>query len=268
MSVVIPEVNEMFEVEIARDGSLAFPNYDIEYDLSMVEFGEEETRAVALLFQWQDFGIAGPQQIISSYLKLSEYERIMFGADCAEHVLWVFKEYNKKDQRPEKSIEAARFYANSIGTNRQKIAKSLAVTASKGAIDSAQIAEDEEQKIIKADLNKRNLNKAREKSRVAKTILDAASRAATSAADASNAVSGKSWQSILGTWRYGPLWGVMDSALWSAAVFASANLSRKQEGDAIHYGKLEELAWQVRRFVDCMEAMQSGGPWPPIKATK
>lgn len=30
----------------------------------------------------------------------------------------------------------------------------------------------------------------------------------------------------------------------------------------------EELAWQVRRFVDTMEALQAGKKWPPMEATQ
>lgn len=30
----------------------------------------------------------------------------------------------------------------------------------------------------------------------------------------------------------------------------------------------KEAAWQIRRFVDCMEAVQAGKRWPPLGATK
>lgn len=50
-----------------------------------------------------------------------------------------------------------------------------------------------------------------------------------------------------------------------AVKFDSGHLAQTPEWEL---AGTEEKAWQIRRFVDCMEAVQADRPWPPLSATE
>lgn len=53
-TIKIPcEEGKLIDVEITENLDMFFPDYDIEYDLSMAEFGEEPSFCVAALMEWQ-----------------------------------------------------------------------------------------------------------------------------------------------------------------------------------------------------------------------
>lgn len=94
-------------------------------------------------------------------------------------------------------------------------------------------------------------------SAAADSAFSAAVRASLEAAEAQAA-----WAAAEAAWTVTAL-----TAPDAAAKVAShaAEAMGQLRGDK---AKTSEISWQVRRFVDCMEAVQWGQPWPPLGATR
>jgi len=59
LSMIIVSGGEPVTVEIDIDGRIVFHDYDIEYDIAMVEFGEPCSNAYLFYKTWQDLGLPG-----------------------------------------------------------------------------------------------------------------------------------------------------------------------------------------------------------------
>lgn len=211
-------------IEIGKDGNIYFPDNDIEYDLTMTEFGEPRTFAIELFEEWNFDKI----EFILEKLGLSKQTMIMLSADFAEHVLHFFEEVFPEDDRPRRSIEGARIYALSIETESERL-------NSKKAFELAMMADGA-------------------RSMVAGSGTYSALNAAYAAAQAGFAAG-----SHVRT----------EHTVANVASYAAKSTSAPDyysAGVPSDWGK--EYAWQIRRFVDCMEALQAGKPWPPMEITK
>lgn len=89
----------------------------------------------------------------------------------------------------------------------------------------------------------------------------AAARAASAAAWAASAASVKAASAADASWA-------ASQAEKAAAKAAAHNVSADEDSEEWQQAYDAEVAWQVRRFVDCMEAVGQDLPWPNLKATK
>lgn len=170
-----------------------------------------------------------PLDVICRRLGLEKQPLIYLAADWAEHVLPEFQDYDKDDKRPEEAIKIARKCAEEIGT-------------------------PEEGKAIAATEAAHNARMAAENAR------DWASRSAAASAATSAFWAAKAAAEIFYSKPQSIVY-VSDAARAAQRAAARAHAGRREAA------RLAELAWQIRRFVDCMEAVQSGKPWPPLGAT-
>lgn len=205
--------HETVRIEILKDGNLYFPDNDIEYDITMTEFGEPETFAIQLFREWNSDRI----EFILERLELSKQTIVMLAADFADHVLPLFEKEFPADGRPRKSIEGARIYASSIETEGER----------QNSIKAFELA-------MKAD--------------------DARHMAAGSGTRSSLYAAYAAMSAGLAAGSHAPA----ENTVMSTASYAA--------NAALNWN--EEYNWQIRRFVDCMEALQAGKPWPPLEITK
>jgi hypothetical protein len=216
------------QLEITRDGELIFLDYNITHDLAALEFGYPDTDATKFYAKWQE----RPVGAICYNLGLDKDTLRSLAADWAEHVLPFFELEYPEDKRPRLAIEAARdFVAGKIDRD----ALDDAGMAARGATSRwpAQMAEEAELAAGAAFWV------------TAKLASESASEAASESAWAAEAA----WAAQEAAWAAG--------AAWAAEAAARAETNRKAV----------ETAWQVRRFVDCMEAIGQGFDWPDMKVT-
>lgn len=209
--------NTILDSEIYEGSTLVLLNYDIEYDISMAEFGDPKTHALMVFNAWNDF----PEVTIVKFMNLSDYELVMLVTDWAEHALPTFeKESNNNLLR--RALKAARKYAESVGKTSHENPSDLSRKAAKAA---------------------RSVFKMTSFISPLTEEAKAAGRASGSAA----------WAA----------WTMKDTKETSLEV---ARVAKKVINDPSFMEK--EKKWQARRFVDCIKAMQSGKPWPPLSATE
>jgi len=108
MSVIVTATleDQSFQVEVTRGGNLIFLDHDINYDLSMFEFGEGATTATRLLDEWRE----EPYEVICRIFGLDKKHLALLAADWVEHVLPLFEKEYPGYQRPRSAIIAAREY--------------------------------------------------------------------------------------------------------------------------------------------------------------
>lgn len=102
---------EGFQVEITEDGELILLDYDIDYDMSMVEFGEPKTKAVEVIEKWE----YDPIYAICFYFGLNKYNLVYLATDWAERALCKSDENYSTWFHPDfirNTIDAARDFAN------------------------------------------------------------------------------------------------------------------------------------------------------------
>lgn len=225
-------------VEITRDGEIRFLNYDIEYDLAMVEFGEPTTPAVNFFTEWRKN--RAYTILKSTNLLTDKNSRMMLLADFADHVLPVFKNAYPIDLRIEDLIGVSRKYAmlqeavTAADTQKLDIARW-------GAIGIASMAKEKSKKLRSRAYQEMNDKLVK---------LAAKYRAARQAAEA--AVSASIPEAV--------------GAVYAAT--AAAHYAEPLEYlDKWHQAHNEESLWQLRRFFDVYEAIQAGRQWPPLEVT-
>jgi len=247
-----------FKAEITRDGDLIFLDYDLNYDLSMVEFGETATNAVLLAMYWKE----APVEVICNNLRLKKGVLLNLAADWAEHVLHFFEDQygvasgaawlDKTDKRPRICIEAVRYVSKTIGTPLEGHAVSAVGYAWRAAWEAAWMAEFDARKRV---LGSRHITRE---------ICDSARTAALAAEHMGRAAHERGEEDII------------SGATWARSA-VGYDAARKTYGEIVRYGSEWnkvysrasnlELAWQVRHFVHAIECAQSGKPWPSIKGT-
>jgi hypothetical protein len=99
--------------------------------------------------------------------------------------------------------------------------------------------------------------------KIDRAVLEKAREAASEAA----------WAAQAAAWAAGATWAAWAAqaasaqAATTAAKAAAWNASSNIGSAEWQQARVIETAWQVRRFVDCMEAIGQGFDWPDIKVT-
>ena len=222
---------ETLDVEVFHNGHIEFPERDFQYEQAMAEFAPPGPASVQLYELWKK----SPVNVICENLELPENSHVLLAADYAEHVLYIYEDKYPGDLHPRKAIKATRKFT------RGEIDLSTLEKAREAAREAAWAAE------VAARAAAREAAWAAEvAARAAAWAVARAARAAARAAEAAEAA-----------------WAAARTAAWAAAY----NISSDTDYVEWQQARDAEVAWQVRRFVDVMEAVGQGLPWPPIEAT-
>jgi len=250
----------------------------IEYDRSMVEFGEEPSQLLIFLELWKkDFFEA-----ILGYFFDSK-QRAPCALDFAEHVLKFCSQAENQYASMSNALSVQRQYLIGQATKKQR---NLAALYLNEVLDLAYIKHKDEM-VIASGFPR--YGGARIRSAQAKKgydIKDPISMmsvlSSINAMEAAHhavrlgSVKSKSGHYYIFTHKYPPkrlrrLFIDFDmSALYAselaqkAAAFAVAPTSGYANWKA---AKRKEKAWQIARMVDVLDAIQAKQPWPPLEAT-
>lgn len=88
---------ERFIVEIERDGSISFPDYNLEYDQTIAALSGEETTALKIYNLWSIGTPEAYAMVIEKYLGLKGQTVWRFSVDCAAHVTDIYEDEFKND---------------------------------------------------------------------------------------------------------------------------------------------------------------------------
>lgn len=218
-------MEKIFTAKICKDGSMKLIGYeDLDYDLSMQEFGEPATAAVQLLTTWRQNPIHFIQYVIFYMI-----DKRQLAADYAKHVLEIYYSIYKDDPQPKKIFEAIDDVISGRLSTRGKTWDEIVL-------------------ITKSVLNK--------------SARDGCSNFATdlvarSIRDAVGVVTGDE-----------NLTSVAMTARAAVGHFHTKRTVTKEDMKEFNSWQKKEQDWQIRRFVDCANATQSGKKWPPLGVTK
>lgn len=256
-----------FQLEIADDGQLVFLNYDIEYDLSMAEFGEPDTKAIELVKKWRK----NPIEFIFNYIEIPDDALSRLSMDFAESVLYIYDTVHKDGQILGEALNAT------------KVAALNPESSSKILKDQYDFVREMSCLAQQAELPPLDaLNKARRKGAPEKTILKLYHKhnAMTAAYHAAESVQ-SAMLSILHQDAKSQIYTTTKICLEQAARHAVSSWSDLADTKSLTFPKSkseltpewirakdEMTAWQVRRIVHCMKALQTGKLWPALDETK
>lgn len=96
---------ERFVVEFERDGSIWFPDYNLEYDQAISALGGERTLALKIYDEWTHETPESCAAVIENYLRLKTPVVWRFSADCAAHVLDIYEDEFKNDRRLRDAVD-------------------------------------------------------------------------------------------------------------------------------------------------------------------
>jgi hypothetical protein len=230
MSIIVTAKfnSQDFEVEVFHDGHLEFLDYDIEYDKACLEFKYPETSALKLLKTWDD----NAPLVISELMQIHINYIALLALDWAEHVADAYVVYgHDKRGGADKLVSILNSTRHQISILENEVTKENILNLealARGAYSKIGEHPSEEAKY------------AARATYHAIMVLIKSKRYANPRAEASSV----------------------------AACAKSTNLEylylvlMEDEQAA----KKEEL-WQIRRFVDCMEAVGQGFDWPDMKVT-
>jgi len=250
--------NEDFLVEITDDLRIVFLDRDMEYDLSMCEFGEK-IESCRLYYDWYDV----PLEIITLRMGLSESFVARLATDWAEHVLPIFESQYRSRKAPREAIDLMRtvidFYESSVATSGGRLLDVLFDTS------------DDEDSVYYKKRTPQDVNSVRESvssmRRRLKALRDSVEKALIPMnihRDSSTEVIRAVASSLSnGEWRVG-------NAAAEAAGFSveSGFTGWKPKDEAYKAASAAERAWQIRRFMDVYAADVEGLERPPLRATK
>jgi hypothetical protein len=221
---------ETFEVEISHDGSLEFLNYNITHDQAALEFGYPVTVAINLLEAWNDdalFVICVLTQIPINYIA-------RLALDWAEHVADAYTAYGYYDRGGADKLVSI------LNSARRQI----------GALED----EVTNETILNLKVLQRGANEklGEHPDQIARHAAHA-TWSALAVLPASNRISDTGGRRMASA--------AAERARSTKAEYIHLVLMENEEA-----AKKEEL-WQIRRFVDCMEAVGQGFDWPDMKVT-
>jgi hypothetical protein len=235
MSVVLTAqfAGEALDVEVFHDGAIAFPGRDFRYEQATAEFGFPETPAVQLHRFWTIY----PINVIFDHFWQIDINSWLLTADYAEHVLHFYEDEYPEDSRPRSLVAAIRSHA--------------ALEADSKEFTQALIEN------MAYDVWNRAWHSWRSMQRQALTAhaLTAHAYRLRPAVEAARAV------------RAAAAWSSRANAAGVAADTVAYSISLDPDSPEWRVARDSETAWQVRRFVDVMEAIGQGLPWPPMGAT-
>lgn len=225
---------EAVKVEITRSGNLLFPNVDIEYDLAMAEFGEPKTPEIDLYEKWKK---CDASVIVRNLFNIDSNTLVLLAADCAEHVLHLFESYSHGNMRARYALESIRYF---VGSEAMDLTKNI---------------------LSPGDIRGTLLSMWTEISKDTRAPAYAAAKALQSVA---RATAGAELQliQVASAWQEEVVESLL-AARTAAGYQASVKVSSKE---FVLAAEAERL-WQIRRFVDIMEADRAKKPWPPLRVT-
>lgn len=205
-------------VGISRAGELILQDPStieaLDYDTSMVEFGEEPSYLMDFIREWKD----DPIGTAIRYLLSSDAYAPLAG-DFAEHVLPIY-ESRVECEHPRNAINALRKYLKKEIYYENLMTHLHFVVTENYALPVP-----------------------------AEWAARAAQNAIYSIPSAGGSVSARK---------------AAEQAAWAAAYSASND----NNSPKFLAAEAAEKAWQMRRFLDCVEAIRAGKTWPPLEATK
>jgi len=241
---------EFMSLDITRDGQMIFVDHDIEYDLSMCEFGEE-LGTCDMYKLWYD----EPWEIITETFSLEETFVARLVVDWAEHVLPIF-ELSSKDPTPREVIEITKEFIDYYIKNESK--ENLGTYGNflfmKRRIDRNAQSADMLLKIKAAEI------------KLDTTIQMVQNRKYNASVE--HSVTSVNYAMRGAGWRVGL--HAAQAAGYSASPSNAFDAVDPSSSDTYEFVKAsrEETAWQIRRFIDTLVATQRALPWPPLGTTE
>jgi hypothetical protein len=248
---------ELHQVEVTREGELIFPDYNIAHDQAALEFGYDHTDATMLKEEWDEYAVeALIYDVVADRIEPKYMARIVL--EFAARSLHIEKRAHPGDDRAQNLLDASAEYLN-------------------GALDRQYL------KALRTKL--RGFGEYRGKRRgsdseMAATLARMAAYLASGAAFHCDTGRSANWKLLLHN-----IFGATDKAAAAIAydvcvandtpayVIKKVIMSRgrkwrlRNKSDAFDDAAAVESAWQIRRFVDVMEAVGQGFDWPDIKVT-
>ena len=249
MSVIVTAnfEGETFEVEIFNDGSLDFPDHDITYDQTVAALGGKKPATLKLYEYWHA-SVGCPLDVISSHIELPIGYFLKLASDWVDHVLYIYERAHNNDSIPRSVIEAVRAYAD--GKADYLPIANLRTIAGRFVIKHSQ------KKPLAPDVQ----------------VVMAAEWvgwAATYAKDLGE-IESLSPSSLFSFFDIKTK-KELSKSIYQASVKSRSSImpsaKERMDTDKEEMIYANETAWQVRRFVDCMEAVGQGLPWPSMEAT-
>jgi hypothetical protein len=222
---------ETFDVEVFHDGHIEFPDRDLQSEQAMEEFYKYDSAVLQFRKEWE----RDPISLIAEAMWVVDEPFVLFMTDCAEHTLPILAKNNIELSGVRRDLEIVR-----------KVA-------------SAGVDAPEDQLLMQELF-------------VLSSAIDAMA----------GSLAGRDRESASAMWAIAevadvkqPVWRQNNPAEWGQyelCTYAADNAVRAVEFHAPYpkhkAHKAREILWQVRRFVDVMEALGRGKPWPPFKRTR
>jgi len=247
---------EPHEVEVTREGELIFPDYNIAHDQAALEFGYDHTDATRLKEEWDEYAVeALIYEVVGDRIEPKYMARIAL--EYAARSLPVEKRAHPGDDRAQNLLDASAEYLN-------------------GALDRQYL------KALRTKLHGlgEHQNHRGSDSEMTAKMARMAAYLASGAAFHCDTGRSANWKLLLHN-----IFGAADKAAAAIAydvcvandtpayVIKKVGMSRgrkwrlRNKSDAFDDAIAVESAWQIRRFVDVMEAVGQGFDWPDIKVT-
>jgi hypothetical protein len=190
----------------------------------------EFTDSESAVLRFYNLWKESPTKVIFGNLELPENSVLSLAADYAEHVLHLYEREYKKDRRIRDAIEATR-------------------------------------KFVAGEIDRPTLDEAMEVAWAAGAAAAAAWAAGAAASSAQAAAQAAAWATKWAAKSWAAKSWAASSAAQAAAQAAAWNASSDVGSAEWQQAYAVETAWQVRRFVDVMEAIGQGFDWPGMKVT-
>jgi hypothetical protein len=242
-TIVTAHFGEDLQVEVYDDMSFEFLDYNLTHDQAALEFGYPETPAIELANAW----VESPINIAIRHMIPYDDTRIKgLALDFAEHVLVKCDSGIRQRALLAKLIDVGRKYQSGGGYLQPGLLD--AIQAAKEAVSKAYDEWKERRWPLESDY------------------------AAQAVRDALNVV----WLEERRPLELYHAVALAENARIAVAYHQShliAPPGENFEKDAtvapsmINEFKYAEMHWQIRRFIDVMNASQAGEDWPPIEAT-
>ena len=258
MSVVLDTTyaGEAFEVEIFHDGHIEFPGHNLEYEQAMAEFGQPSA-----VVEFDDYWNKDPIGAFVSVLvrnSIGAKNMALIAMEYAERVLHIGEDAHAEGGRARILLDASRKYVD-------------------GTIDRNAL------KVLRAsmkDLGRRRIKTVTSSKTHSVAAAQAAVYSASNTAFLCLTSKSISWTQFLRTVRvaateaaeavaydFCAAAGLQPFTIEKTYGFRGKTWSTRQFTDCFNQAMASEVAWQVRRFVDVLEALGQGFDWPDMKVT-
>ena len=254
MSVVLDATyeGETFEVEVFHDGHIEFPDRDLEYEQAMAEFTSTESAVTKFYASWNWVEQSKTAVIFATFRDPPVTYMLRLAVDCIKRVIHFCDEYGYKGAK-----------------NVKGVIEILSVSMEKGLdLEAIEAAVKTDTKSISRI---RSLVSLEEKNENTSAFTSPGAVAAATEWLVS-AIESRHSDDLIA--RRMLSWGVSlaAEAVAADAAFAAVEdvpfeVDIDTDSSEWRQAYAAEAAWQLRRFVDVMEAVGQGLPWPPIEAT-